>query len=197
MTWHLFEAQRFYEAIAFPKSLANAVKLDEWLRQVCNSSKENMVSPRDRSDGAMGVWRWLFRAMPRCASWPPIAPRERLLRYCARSPSPSNGYATSVPRLGRCILRRLGARRGCRRQNHQLRAGKGRGRRRPPSQAWPGRHWPRRYFARQRRHGRSTSTGRGVTNGKVDSGRWDIAMHVPGLRYPDEILDSIFTPPSA
>jgi putative DNA primase/helicase len=31
MTWHLYEARRFYGEVALPKGLANAVKLDAWL----------------------------------------------------------------------------------------------------------------------------------------------------------------------
>lgn len=33
MTWHLYEARRFYGEIALPKGLANAVKLNAWLMQ--------------------------------------------------------------------------------------------------------------------------------------------------------------------
>jgi cell wall-associated NlpC family hydrolase len=40
------------------------------------------------------------------------------------------------------------------------------------------------------------SAKRGVTNDKVDGRRWDIAMLLPGLDYPDTLSESIFSPPS-
>lgn len=47
MTWHIYEARRFYGAIALPRSLANALKLDEWLWKACSIRTSNLVAPRD------------------------------------------------------------------------------------------------------------------------------------------------------
>ena len=40
------------------------------------------------------------------------------------------------------------------------------------------------------------SSQRGVTNDKVDGRRWDIAMLVPGIEYPDILGEAVFAPPS-
>ena len=41
------------------------------------------------------------------------------------------------------------------------------------------------------------SSARGVTNDKVDGRRWDAAMLIPMIRYPDELPISIYSPPQA
>lgn len=41
------------------------------------------------------------------------------------------------------------------------------------------------------------SEKRGVTNDKVDGRRWDLAMLVPLITYPDELPVAVFSPPQA
>ena len=41
------------------------------------------------------------------------------------------------------------------------------------------------------------SSARGVTNDKVDGRRWDVAMLIPMISYPDELPTSVFSPPQA
>lgn len=38
---------------------------------------------------------------------------------------------------------------------------------------------------------------RGVTNDKVDGRRWDIAMLLPGIEYPNEMGEVVFSPPGS
>lgn len=45
--WHLNEARRFFGELALPAELADAVRLDSWLRDFCRKQKTNVVPQRD------------------------------------------------------------------------------------------------------------------------------------------------------
>ncbi len=45
--WHLRESKRFFDEIAVPLDLSNALKLDEWLVQYCNNSHSNSINRRE------------------------------------------------------------------------------------------------------------------------------------------------------
>jgi putative DNA primase/helicase len=45
--WHLNEARRFFGELALPAELADAVRLDRWLRDYCSRQKTSIVPRRD------------------------------------------------------------------------------------------------------------------------------------------------------
>lgn len=47
VAWHLTEARRFFGALALPVALADAARLDAWLRDYCRARQIDAVSTRD------------------------------------------------------------------------------------------------------------------------------------------------------
>jgi putative DNA primase/helicase len=47
VTWHLFEARRFLAAMAIPKRISNAMRLEEWLVAHCRATGTEVVPIRD------------------------------------------------------------------------------------------------------------------------------------------------------
>jgi putative DNA primase/helicase len=43
VTWHLYEAKRFFNQIATPEHIDNAIKLDSYILRYCRDHKSNMV----------------------------------------------------------------------------------------------------------------------------------------------------------
>lgn len=46
-SWHLYEAKRFFDEIAVPADLSNALKLDDWLIQYCRNHHTNQIGKRE------------------------------------------------------------------------------------------------------------------------------------------------------
>lgn len=45
--WHLYEAKRFFDEIAVPVDLSNALRLDDWLVQYCRSHYTSQIGKRE------------------------------------------------------------------------------------------------------------------------------------------------------